>query len=349
MTVTIQPNDPGIYYSPANWVVGASSALTINAGAYFKVGLVSATTCVLNFDISAMPSPQSQLYWRVDRYGAWTKVTLSSGTVTISFPPDTSEWTEHFLEVYVKSVTEQANRWAVGSPRTAVVLTSITLNNGASVALPLVAPKQVVIFGDSIPEGVKIVKSTSPNNTDSNDATLSFAAQLGPMIGAEVGIVGFGSQGWIAPGNPSSDVPAFTGTYNLVCAGVSRSFAGIDLVVIMQGQNDGATNTTTQVTTVLNGLATAGYGGIVILVEPISSTVGPQQEVFLLAGRAASSIASRTLVIDTKGFFDETLSSDAIHPYGIAGIVGIAPRLAALISPLLWSAIAEQRRFSIAA
>ena len=217
-----------------------------------------------------------------------------------------------------------------------VDLTSITLDNGASVALPYVAPKKVLILGDSITEGYL---SVGPNasfsaDTDSSDSTLSYAEQLGTLLGAEVGVVGFGGQGYGNGGQGS--VPVFGSTYNFIYSVASRSFSGIDLVVINMGTNDGSSNTTAAITTVLNGLASAGCGGTIILLEPFSSTVGPQQRPFILAGIAAATTPGQSVELDTTGFFNSTISSDVTHPYGSASIGTIAPRLAAVIFPYLY-------------
>lgn len=325
-TVSIAPNNAGIYYSPTTWTVSSSHAITLNAGSYFKTVLVATTTCVLNFNVALMSSEQTQIYWRVDRYGPWTKVTLSSGTVTVTLPSDTSTWPQHFLEVYVKSTsTTTGSRWdPTANPNVSVDLTSITLDNGASVTLPFVAPRKILMFGDSITEGVRTVFGTS--STDGDDSMLAYSTQLLPMLGAEAGIIGWGAQGWSVGGVGS--VPSFPNTYNLIYTGVSRSFAGIDLIIINMGQNDGSTNTTIQVTAVLNGIASAGYTGTIILLEPFND---PTQGAFITAGRAAATNPSQSVVIDTTGFFNTALSADAVHPYGVANIAYIAPQIASAI------------------
>lgn len=342
-TVTIAPNDPGIYYSPGNWGgITSSAANTINAGAYFKTLLVNATTAVLNFDVSHMVTPQSEIYWRMDRYGPWTSVTLSSGTVTLSFPSDTSTYPQHFLEVYVKSTTETANRFQnVGQdPGTAVILTSMTLSTGASVSLPAVARRKILVFGDSITEGVRTINSTATNDTDRNDGLVVYSQQLGILMGAEVGVIGFGNQGWGQ--NGSGNVPSFQSAYQIIYFApptnvtVSRSFAGIDLVIINQGTNDHTNDTTTIITSVVNGMATAGYTGPIVLLEPFDATTGPIQKAFILAGIAAATKPGQSCEFDTTGFFNPSNSSDGLHPFGAEDIAHVAPAIASGIEPCIF-------------
>lgn len=332
-TVSINPNNAGIYYSPANWAVSSGHAITINGGAYFKTTLLSTTTCVLNFNVSGMDTPQTQIYWSLDG-GAWNEVTLSSGTVTLTFDPNKSGWPQHALRVIMKSSTTQSNRWNVSvPPSTAVDLTSITLDTGASVALPYVATLKILGFGDSITEGIRTVASALSLETDNSDATIVYTNLLGALLGAEIGNIGFGATGWNVGGGPNAgNVPSLPNSYPYTAnGGAVRSFSGIDLIIINDGYNDSTNNTTAQITTVLNGIWAAGYTGTIALLEPFDSTVGPAQKAFMVAGCAASNNPTKCTTIDTTGFFDQTLSSDGIHPLGIADIAAIAPRVAAAI------------------
>ena len=231
--MTVLPNDPALRFSPYNWLVTDASASTINAGAYFKC-IFQGDSANLTFDVSQMVTPPSQIYVQIDN-GPQTPFLVSS-SVALAVPSNLTRgdvpW--HTLQVLVKSTTETRNRWNSSQPSTRVVFTGLTV---AGVAPWLPGPKNVLIYGDSITEGVLTLGGSQHFDTDHNDASVVYSHALGPLLGAEMGIVGFGATGLSRGG--SGGVPKLGVSWNQLWDGVPRTFSPQpDLIVFNEGTND---------------------------------------------------------------------------------------------------------------
>jgi len=337
--VAVAPNDAHFAYSPLNWNITAAAATTINAGAYVSV-LFSGATCVLNFNATCMCSPPSEIWWRIDgAEGAWTQAAVA-GSVSCTVPASTSGNADipyHLLEVVVKSTTETQNRWNnVGSGNgTAVIFTGLTVANGASLLAPLAAGKSILCYGDSITEGVRTVGESAANDTDRNDAMTGWAHRLGPLLGAEVAVVGFGATGLSVGG--SGGVPALGTSFSQLYSGVPRAFAPApNLIVINIGTNDGGTNTVAAMIGLLNGLLSACPGTPVAVLRPFNGN----QAGNLQAAIAGCNNPGACHYIDTTGFFNTAYGADSLnlHPAGPNNLTQIAPQVAAALRPLLYPA-----------
>ena len=213
-------NDPGILYSPYTWSVGASSAKTINAGAYFST-VVSGQSVVLTTSTGGLETPYPQFWTRVDG-GPLVAHTLSPGDPSFNVSlcvPTCSASPKHLLQVIVKSQTETRSRWSPQS--TAVVFTGI--ETGGPLLLPRRRKFNVLIYGDSITEGVRTMGYVGiQNDTDRNDAVRDYSFQLYESLPVEIGIVAFGGSGFTH--NGSGKVPPLITSYNQLWAGEKRVF-----------------------------------------------------------------------------------------------------------------------------
>jgi len=319
-----------IKFSPENWEIQASKARTINAGAEFSF-LFTGTACTLQFDMATVGAPISQISYQVDGTGSWTTVPIAAN-VAIVVPTATSDYADkggHLLHVVVKSTSETINRWASAS-QTAVVLTGIVLDSGKAISKPAVLAIKGIVYGDSITEGVRTLNATANNDTDRNDARQSWAYIMGKLLGAEIGVIGFGRHGFTVTGNP--DVPIFGSTYNLLSSGVARTFAtALDFIAINMGTNDSTANTVSAATGVLNGLLAASSAKIIVF-RPFKDT---SQAANLQAAIAACSAPSRCTYVDTASWFNTVNSADALHPYGNENIAHIAPLAAGAVRAAL--------------
>lgn len=333
--VVVAPSNPAIAYSPYTWNVGNGSATTISAGAYFRV-LFTGTSVSLAFNVSAEGSPASELYTRVDGYetqSPWTEASVAA-TVTPTMPSNTSAAPWHLLEVVVKSTSETLARWST-SPQTAVSLTGITLASGAAVVAPQMSSCTVLLYGDSITEGVRTVNSTAANDTDRNDAMQGWAYAQRGLLGCEVGIVGFGATGLTVAG--SGSVPALPSAFALLYPGAPRSFSPPpDLIVLNEGTNDqnaSAAAVSAALQQVLAGLlaATPASTRIAVL-RPF----GGFQAAALQAGIAAAG-SPRVFYVDTTGFFNTAFGVDStgLHPTGVNDLGLIAPQVSNALRALL--------------
>ncbi|MCW3476555.1 GDSL-type esterase/lipase family protein [Limobrevibacterium gyesilva] len=328
----IAPDDPALLYSPYTWNIAAGAATTINAGAYLRT-LFSGGSCTLTFDVANALSPLPQIWYRIDGVGAWTQAGLAA-QIACAMPAATlgnADIPWHFLELVVKATTETRNRW--NSPgATAVVFTGLVLASGAAVLLPSAAPLNLLVYGDSITEGVRTLGEAAADDTDRNDAMLGWAFRLGGLLGAEVGVVGFGGSGLSVTG--SGNVPPLPASYGLLYQGAARSFAPAPaLVVFNVGTNDGGADTVAAMTAVLNGVIAACPAAAIAVLRPFNGN----QAANLQAAIAACGNPAACRYVDTTGMFDTSRGSDglALHPTGPNNVALIAPKLAAVLRGLL--------------
>ena len=328
---TLSPNNAALLYTPYTWNVQQTAATTANPGAGFRI-LFTGSTCILTFDVAGMVGPASQIWWRIDN-GPWAQAALAA-TIACTIPPITAGNADvpyHLLEVIVKSMTETQNRWNPGAS-TRVVFTGLTLAAGAAVAPPLAAPISLLIYGDSITEGVRTLGEFAANDTDRNDAMMGWAYRLGALLGAEVGVVGFGAQGLSTGG--SGNVPALGAAWNLLYAGTARNFTPQpDLVILNIGTNDGTANTTAAMTGLLNSLIEACPGKPIAILRPFNAN----QAANLQTAIAACTSPAQCHYITTAAVFSTAYGADtmALHPAGPNNIARIAPQIATALRPLL--------------
>ncbi len=331
-TTFVAPDDPAIVYSPLTWAVSHAGAETINSGSYFRA-LFSGRSAVLLFNISTMVSPPSQIWWRVDN-GPATQADVAAA-VPLNIPPITSgnaDTPYHALEVTVKSTTERANRWLRPGNSTGVVFCGLVLDAGAAALASLPAPRSIIVYGDSITEGVRTLGEASPYDTDDNDAAMGWAYRLGGLLGAEVGVIGFGATGLSRGG--SGNVPPTGASFGWYFAGSPRGFTPApDLIVLNIGTNDGGTDTVAAGTALLNALLAACPAAPIGVLRPFNGA----QAANLLAAIAGCAAPARVHYVDTTGFFDVSVGADSmkLHPSGANDVGRIAPQVAAALRPLL--------------
>jgi hypothetical protein len=327
---TVLPSDTNIVYSPYNWDVTSVRAKTINPGAYFRFA-VTATAITLNFEIASNTAPLPIIKYRIDGSG-WTKATVAA-TIPLTIPTDNG-WAKHAVEVVVASTSEFVTRW---SPQNGyVAFTGLTVNSGAATFPTATRAVKVLIYGDSITEGFKSTQNvTTP---DGSDATVTWSYLVGSELGAEVGVVGFGAQGWTNGGQ--GGVPALISSYNLLWAGQARSFTPTpDVVVVNMGQNqDPAVSTVTTWLTAL--LASVGSTTKVILMRPFSGAAAATMQ-----SAVATFANSRVTYLDTTGWWNAVDASDGVHPYGYSSVTQLAPLTAAAIRSVIGGSTFTPKRF----
>jgi hypothetical protein len=343
----IDPADPGIYYSPGCWHVVRGSATEVTNGCYFRTTLNNTATVALNFNVAQQyvyANNFTQLWWRIDGpAGTWTTVSLTTTTpaVRLTIPATTnpSSRKQHLLEVVVKNSVSAGNRWNVADPTgqwAAVILTGITVDTGGSAARPAVAPKTILVMGDSVTEGFGNACTGAACNaagiTANEDAMQSYAWVLLRDLGAEGSLIGFAGQSW--EGRSPTNAPPFTASYNLLYEGVPRSFAGIDMVVINQGSNGGPSGA--DVPTVLHGMVAAGLTGVAVVICPFRTDSCAAEKAALANGVAAAGNSGKFFFVDTSRIVQPpNCLVDIVHPNGWCHVNYLGPQLAALLAPIL--------------
>ena len=343
-TTAIAPNDAGLVYSPYNWNVTSTHAITVQPGAYFKT-LFTGNTCVLNFDTSHMQSPASQIWWRIDD-SKWVSAAVAA-TVSLTIPAVMSGNSDvpcHLLEVIYKGQDPSgtANSWDPASTGTAVNFTGLTIDYAASVAAPAVLSRNILVYGDSITEGVRTAGESASPTPGQNDAQMGWAYQLGKLLGAEVGVVGCGGTGYT---NSYRGVPACSSSYNLIYSGQSRTFSPApDLTVVNHGVNDGGasgSSITTAATTVFNGLLGAFAAKPIVALAPLPPSYSGASTVRSAIQTAITNIGNARLSwVDTPGVFNTAKGADSlsVHPSGPNNQGLIAPAIAELLRSSLYPA-----------
>jgi len=329
---TIAPNDANIVYSPYNWDVTATQAKTINAGAYLRLTFTGApTTLAATFDVTNMPASASRVGIRVDG-GSWVDSNVAA-SIPLTIPAGTT-WGSHTVELVMVSSTETANRWLTPQ-NTAVIFTGLTADTVITTRLTRKRNLYGLCLGDSIAEGVRTLNLNAATDPLRNDSRLAWAYPLSHLLGAEVGVVGFGATGISKSGN--GNVPKFSANAPYLWDTKPRSLTTPqepDFIVAHIGTNDSASTdaaVTTDTTALLNQwLAASTKATIFVLAGWLQTKAAPIQ-----AGIAACSNPARVNYIDTTGWWSSADASDSLHPYGYVNTSDLAPRLAASIKAKL--------------
>lgn len=205
-------------------------------------------------------------------------------------------------------------------------LTHITLASGAeSLQAPVLRPRKLLCFGDSITEGVNTLSAPlGGGSLADSSADVSWALELGRLLGAEVGVVGFGGQGFTT--NGGGGVPTFGDAWDWLWDGQARDFSDPpDWCVWNQGTN-GVTIAAVAALNVLNPQLAAMPGTRFLLQRPFENELqGPA----LSTAAATCNDPGRVLYVDSDGWITAGDYSDGLHPYGYPLMAKVAPLLAA--------------------
>ncbi len=321
----IAPNDPNIIYSPYNWLVTPTFAKTINAGAVSRVLIGGASSVALTFDVSALAAPLPRIGYQIDNNPP--AIVPIAASIPLPLPTD-STWPKHRVRWWVDATSETLNRWNAAA--TAVKFQGYDVA-GAAATVPIPRnPQSIAIFGDSIPEGVRTLRTTaaSGQDVDRNSAAVATPLLLSQLLPAEIGAIAFGRQGWGVNGN--GGVPPLPDSWALLWNGVARAFDPMpDFLVIPMGTNDGTADTTAvQITTYRAMLATLPTTRIIAM-RPLNGAQASNMQT------AVATIDNpRLTYLDTAGWWVSADAPDGLHPYGYAHH-DFAARLAAHVIDLL--------------
>ena len=236
-------DNANIFWSPENWYFnGSTYALTNNTGAYLKVNFTG-TGLAVGIDISvwqALAQAANRwpiLTWKIDggdfqHYQTitdQTSQTLATGLAN----------TAHTAQLWFRAVTPGIqDRW--NTPSVQIRITSLTVTGG-TLTTPTVATKRWLFFGDSLTEGTNCNGDTYLAGI--NDGSNTFAQQVSQALDAEVGTIGFVSQGYMTLPNAGHNITYFhqTGgshTWHQQFLNQARDFSNIDAVFFCHGTND---------------------------------------------------------------------------------------------------------------
>ncbi len=315
-TVSVAADNAALVYSPYNWLVGAGVARAINPGATWRTTVTGTTTVALTFDLSALVAPYPVVAVRLDG-GAWTRYTVAA-SVSVATGLSTAA---HLVEVSFAASRQGSHRWTQADQRLAC--TGLTIDAGATVTAPARRPGSVLVYGDSISEGVRALGSASGDLID-NDATADYVAYLAAGLNAEVGVVAFGGSGMDVTN--SDGVPPLAQSYNYLWGGQARAFTPPPTTVIyLEGQNDadGDTAVTTGLRTVITALLTSAPSSVHVVLAPLS---GRNHATTQAAVAGGGYTAAQARWIDTTAWINNTTdTTDGLHPTATAHRTRIAP------------------------
>lgn len=238
----ILPSSANVSLSPYNWRIVNGVAITNNPGAYLNctfngtsLSLTSDNTALIAASAAATSYPK--IRWSIDN-AAWQNATLGSSSTNTVLASGLSAG-EHQLKLYFLGIDYNLNRWTTETGFLKIVN---LLPESTSVSQPAVKTKKVIIYGDSITEGLAI-ESSSP--VTGNISVLSYAALVGEGLNAEYGQIGFGGQGWTFGG--TGNTPPFSDTWDKYLASTTRLVAGKllpmpDYLIVVHGTNDALAN-----------------------------------------------------------------------------------------------------------
>eukprot|EP00026_Physarum_polycephalum_P013529 Phypoly_transcript_13941.p1 GENE.Phypoly_transcript_13941~~Phypoly_transcript_13941.p1 ORF type:complete len:314 (+),score=63.58 Phypoly_transcript_13941:27-944(+) len=149
--------------------------------------------------------------------------------------------TNHTLAVYIQNSLQGVDRWDV--PQCVFRVVGLTLDDGAMTLPPTLRPKRMIVYWDSIGEGVEVLDFPGTDLTH-NEATQTWAYALAAALQAEVSMVAFGRLGWTVYGNGNVP-PVFTpgndtlSSWDKIDSKHPRNFTGqLDYIFIGHGTND---------------------------------------------------------------------------------------------------------------
>jgi len=359
----ISVNNAGLFFSPYNWYFsGSSYAIAQNPGAYLKTNFTGTSAAInLSQDFLVSSATAAGYYPRIQYQvdgGSITDVQLTASTTSIVVATGLTSGTHSLFVVYPgngNNSLSSPDRWQ--TPVQAIKFTGLTLDSGATVALPTLRPKSMLVYGDSISEGINVNgASGSAPNTD-QDATKTVPWSLASSLNAEVGVKAFSSQGWTVSGI-GGVVPFYTpgndtnSSWNKYSAGKSLLTSGLftpapDYIYINHGANDwGQGSSDASVIASIDGwlpaVRAAAPNAIIFLVVPFgqfkASAIISAFNTYVAANPGDNKVFLVNLgssgATGLSGGGSSSQSVDGIHPYAATNAT-----LAASMLPIIQSDI----------
>lgn len=200
--------DANILASPYVWRSDPVSLTSVNPGSYVKLGFTG-TSLKANLSAGAFTGTSLRLRAIVDNVETYNTA-VGNGTTQITLATGLASGT-HQATVWYDADDPTQDVWT--TPVMACVITSFTIDGGAASAAPPLRTKRMLVLGDSVSYGIAVLRSTSHPAGDAG--SLSPFVAVAEAFDAEVGIVGFGSQGYGKTGLGNAPIVYNTSTPSL--------------------------------------------------------------------------------------------------------------------------------------
>jgi lysophospholipase L1-like esterase len=304
---SISVADPHLFLTPENWVyTNHRTQLTTNCpGAYFKIafsgtsfGLVIDTS--KNIGADELPKIGYQIdegiihYVTAPKAGFETEMDLAA-----DLAPG-----PHQIKVSLEGLGH-VDRWNI--PQDALIIKSFLIDSNAALAAPVLLPKRLIVYGDSITEGANTF--IAENNVENKQWSTTWDSFLAKDLHAEISVVAFQSQGFLHEGQ--GNVPQFRQAFSCIRRNVPRHFSNPDAVFVNLGTN--GDNNETETLTVMARLRASYPQAAIYFVMPFGRTC----DEITAAYRLRKKLDHKLFLIDLGDAGYGTLlmnSSDMIHP-----------------------------------
>ncbi len=200
-TLYVPVDNANWFWSPYNWYEVSNVRRTTAPGAYCRFRFTG-STCKLKYDTSLMQTlgtdadKMPKVAHSLDN-GDWvvTQLTKSASVQDLTIA-STGSGTREVELIFINFEPYQSPVANIWTPDYAVVFTGMELADGEDLAAFTPRPNNMVVYGDSIVQGVFSQSLNTGNHTVGDDARDSLPRRLGQAFDAEVGALGYGSQGY---------------------------------------------------------------------------------------------------------------------------------------------------------
>jgi len=196
-SITVPVSDKNWYFTELNWLMSPdhSYAQTQYPGAYFKIGFTGTSISLLLNQSNTPTGHYANVKYIIDDLPAVTfglpaptnRVVLATGLKSGN----------HNLVVYLQNSYQLVDRWYV--PTCVFRVTGLEIDANSVTYPPVLRPKRMLVFWDSIGEGVRVL-GVNGDDLVVNEATESWSFGLAAALDAELSMAAFGAQGWSIQG-----------------------------------------------------------------------------------------------------------------------------------------------------
>ncbi len=335
--ITIGSSNSGLAYSPFNWYQGSGYAISQTPGAYIKTNFTGTSAIItLSEDPMVLNNGLAAYYPRL-RYqvdgGATTEVLLTPTTTSIVAATGLSPGTHSLFILFSGDgggTVSNPDRWI--TPAQAIEFTGLVLDNGATVSAPTLFPKRMLVYGDSISEGVYVNGITGSFPNTDEDITKAVPWLLAKDLNLELGSRALGGGGWSGTG--SGGVPAIytpgndtSSSWNKYSYGKSLLTGGLftpapDYIYMNHGTNDNG-STDANLIAIIDGwlpaVRTAAPNAVIFIIVPFGQYKASAITSAYNAYIAANPSDKKVFLIDLGPAAATLISSggapDSLHPY----------------------------------
>lgn len=290
---TITFPNAGVYFSPYGWRPSGGAEICPLGGCYLKTiittGSGCGTSCVLtvNADTSinnslSTPDDYPAIKWHCDTAtvpGVWAWAQFpnnNSASTPVALTSSLSASTAYTCYLHMGGGnTNDGNGWTGTAFQTKI--NSLTLDTGATVALPTILPNTCLFQGASYEQGYFGQTATGPYFTwDDPEQTWAQGLAQQTVLNCEWGLIGIGAQGFQNPGQ--GGYPVFGSSWDHYDSTHIRSFSSPpQFFIVHQAENDTAYSAVTEAAIVSAWIGSA------------RSTLGSTTKIFMIGGQSLNS------------------------------------------------------------